>query len=144
MAFELLTLICAAFFASAAVYVSFVEHPARLACGTQIALAEWRPSYKRAATMQVALVVVGTLSSIVAFATGQGVMVLAGGLVLALMVPYTLFVVMPTNRELLDPSRPADASSGRLLEKWGRLHMVRTVSGVIAVVIIALDLLQKV
>jgi hypothetical protein len=144
MVFELLTLICASFFASAAAYVSFVEHPARLACGTQIAMAEWRPSYKRAAPIQVTLVVVGTLSAIVACATGQGVMVLAGGLLLALMVPYTLIVVMPTNRELLNPSRPADASSGRLLEKWGRLHMVRTVSGLIAVVIIALDLLQKV
>src|SRR5262245_12053416 len=113
-------------------YVSFVEHPARLACGTEIALAEWRPSYKRAAAMQVALVVLAPVSSIVAFAMGQGVMVLLGGLVLALMVPYTLIVVMPTNRELLDPSRPADASSGRLLEKWGRLHMVRTVSGLVA------------
>ena len=51
---------------------------------------------------------------------------------------------MPLNRQLQDASRPADATSGRLLEKWGRLHMVRTVSGLIAVVIIALDVLQKV
>ncbi len=94
--------------------------------------------------MQISLVVIGTVSAIAAFATGQGIAVLIGGLLLALMVPYTLIVVMPTNRQLLDTARPVDATSARLLEKWGRLHMVRTIGSLIVVVILALDMLRKV
>jgi hypothetical protein len=35
--------------AGAAVYVSLVEHPARVAGGTALAVAEFRPSYRRGA-----------------------------------------------------------------------------------------------
>ncbi len=32
-------------FAGAAVYISLVEHPARMACRTEIAAAQWAASY---------------------------------------------------------------------------------------------------
>jgi hypothetical protein len=32
-------------FAGAALYISLVEHPARLACGTELAVTQWAPSY---------------------------------------------------------------------------------------------------
>lgn len=51
-------------FAGAAVYVSLVEHPARLSCGTEIAAAEWAPSYKRGTVMQVSLAVLATLGGV--------------------------------------------------------------------------------
>jgi anthrone oxygenase-like protein len=44
---------CGAVFTGAAIYVNLVEHPARMGCGTKIALTEWVPSYTRAAVMQV-------------------------------------------------------------------------------------------
>ena len=50
-------------FAGASVYINFVEHPARLSCGVQLAVTEWRPSYKRGTLMQAPLVAVGSLSS---------------------------------------------------------------------------------
>jgi hypothetical protein len=37
-----------ALFTGAAVYVTLVEHPARLTCSTPTAIAGWRPSYRRA------------------------------------------------------------------------------------------------
>lgn len=40
-------------FTRAAVYISAVEYPARLSCGTEAAVAEWTPSYKRTTRMQV-------------------------------------------------------------------------------------------
>jgi hypothetical protein len=86
MAFELLALVCTALFAGAAIYVSVVEHPARLTCGPAVALAQWRPSYKRAAAMQSMLATVGVLSAIVAYARGRGLAVLVAGLLLATVV----------------------------------------------------------
>jgi hypothetical protein len=40
--------LCAGLFAGAAIYISAVEHPARLSCGTELALREFAPSYHRA------------------------------------------------------------------------------------------------
>jgi hypothetical protein len=44
--------------------------------------------------------------------------------------PYTLIVIMPTNRTLqATPIDSAGAETRRLIEKWGRLHAVRTAFG---------------
>jgi len=39
-------------FTGAAVYISLVEHPARMQCGVEIAATEFPPSYRRATVMQ--------------------------------------------------------------------------------------------
>src|SRR5262249_3434191 len=62
MFFELSATICAALFAGAAVYVTLVEHPARMTTGPAEALRQWRPSYHRATVMQASLAVLGTLA----------------------------------------------------------------------------------
>ena len=48
---ELLTVLCAGFFAGAAIYINLVEHPARMSLGTAFAVKEFGPSYHRAAVM---------------------------------------------------------------------------------------------
>jgi len=139
---EIVALICTGLFAGAALYVSLVEHPARLACGTDVALAEWRPSYKRAAIMQVILAIGGVLSAIGAYMSGRGTSVLVAGVVLATVVPWTLIIIMPTNRQLLDPSRVSSTpDTDLLLKKWGRLHTIRTVASLLALVILAGNIL---
>ncbi|MPZ19989.1 MAG: hypothetical protein GEV06_19045 [Luteitalea sp.] len=50
-----LATLCTGVFAGAAIYITLVEHPARLASGTAAAIAEFRPSYRRAAPMQASL-----------------------------------------------------------------------------------------
>lgn len=40
--------LCAGIFAGAAIYINAVEHPARLSCGTELALREFGPSYRQA------------------------------------------------------------------------------------------------
>ena len=42
-------------FTGAAVYVSLVEHPARMECGVEIAATEFSPSYRRGSVMQATL-----------------------------------------------------------------------------------------
>ena len=68
MILELIALLCTGLFAGAAVYVTLVEHPARLECGPAVALAEFRPSYRRAAVMQARSPPIGLLTAVGAWA----------------------------------------------------------------------------
>jgi hypothetical protein len=127
----LLATVAAGLFAGAAVYVTAVEHPARVECGQILAIKEFGPSYRRAAVMQGGLAVVGLLAGLVAWYQGSGVGWLVGGVLLGALVPFTLIAIMPTNRRLLDPRLDSSSSEAReLLARWGGLHAVRTVVGV--------------
>jgi anthrone oxygenase-like protein len=139
---EIVSLIFTGLFAGAALYVSLVEHPARMANTLEVALAEFRPSYKRAAVMQVILAVIGVAGAIGAYFLGRGISTLVAGIVLAIVVPFTLIVIMPINRQLLDETRTARTEDTEvLLEKWGRLHNVRTIASLLALAILAANLL---
>lgn len=139
---EILAFIATGLFAGAALYISLVEHPARMGLGTAIALAEFRPSYKRAAVMQATLAVIGASAAIGAYFLGRGISTLVAGIVLAIVVPWTLIAVMPTNLQLLDETRTATtADTDLLLKKWGRLHNVRTVAGMLALFMLGANIL---
>src|SRR6185369_130353 len=141
MVLELIALLCTGLFAGAAVYITLVEHPARLECGPVVALAEFRPSYRRAAAMQASLAAIGSLAAVGAWALGRGVPALVAGLLLGAAIPFTLLVVLPTNKRLLDPALdPRSTEAASLLTHWGRLHAVRSVASAIAFVLLALDL----
>jgi Domain of unknown function (DUF1772) len=130
---EALATICAGLFAGAAVYITFVEHPARLECGTELAATQFGPSYRRAALLQASLATVGFLAALVAAIQGRGWPVLIGGGLLGAVVPFTLLIVLPTNQRLLDPALDrSSAETARLLTRWGRLHAVRSLLGVLA------------
>ena len=138
MVLELLELLFATAFTAIALYVAVVEPPARLASDTAAALAQWRPSYKRAAVVQVILAAGGVISAIAAFVAGRGASVLIGGVAFALVVPFTLVVIMATNKQLLDRRRDASTPGTRhLLERWGQLHWIRTAISLIALAILA-------
>ncbi len=131
----LVAIVAAGLFAGAAVYVTVVEHPARVECGQVLAIKEFGPSYRRGAVMQGGLAVIGLLASTVAWYQGSGVGWLIGGLLLGAMVPFTLVVILPTNRRLLDPALDSNSEEAReLLSRWGHLHAVRTLVGVVVFV----------
>lgn len=133
MALELLAVVCAGLFSGAAAYVTLVEHPARLECGAALAVAEFGPSYRRGTVMQASLALLGFLSAVVAWLTGHGPLNLAGGLLLGSVVPFTLVVILPTNKRLLDRALdPTSPEAASLLARWGRLHGVRTFVGSVA------------
>lgn len=125
-----MAVVASGIFAGAALYISVVEHPARMSAGATIALQEFRPSYKRAAPIQVSLALICFLASISLWVSTHEVAWLAGGALVAAVIPYTLIFMMRGNRRLLDVNSPpvgGDAQS--LLVPWGRLHAVRTVLG---------------
>ena len=133
MLFEALATICAGLFAGAAIYISLVEHPARLECGTELAATEFGPSYRRATLMQASLAAVGLAAALVAWVQGRGMTVLLGGVLLGAVIPFTLVVILPTNTRLLDPGLDRSSpEAATLLGRWGRLHAVRSVLGALA------------
>ena len=128
MFLELVATLSAGLFAGAAIYIDLAEQPARKQIDTSAALAEWRPSYKRAAVVQPLLAAVGFLSALAAWMMGASVWWLVGGLLLVAVIPYTLIVALPTNNKLLDPTIDKNPDlARRLLIRWGRVHTVRSV-----------------
>ena len=124
-------LILAAVFAGAALYVNLAEQPARLTLDDRALLAEWKPSYDRGKMMQASLALLATLLGLLAaYESGRAIWLLGAALILAPW-PYTLIVILPTNRALqATPIDSAGAETRRLIEKWGRLHAVRTAFGI--------------
>ena len=132
----LFALITAALFAGAALYVSVAEHPARMKLDDRAALAQFKPSYARAAPMQAGLALLSTLLGLWAWWRTDVVWLLAGGLLIGAAIPLTLVAIMPTNNRLkaTDPDA-AGAETRALLERWGRLHAWRTLLGLASVAV---------
>ena len=133
---ELIAVLACTLFAGAAIYITVAEHPARLACGTEIAATEFAPSYKRAAVMQVFLAATATLAGLARGWIGGGTLWLVASALIFAVIPFTLIAILPTNTRLLDPVRDRTSPETReLLEKWGRLHAVRSVLSLVAAVL---------
>ena len=125
--FQFLGVLCCTLFAGAAIYISLVEHPARMGCDTKTAARVWAPSYKRATVMQAPLAGLSFLAGIGAWLFGGGILWLIGAVLIGLVIPFTFIGVMPTNHQLLAPGRDLSSAETRsLLDKWGRLHAVRS------------------
>ena len=124
---------CAGLFAGAAIYINAVEHPARISCGTEVALRQFVPSYRRATWMQASLAAIGCLAGLwSAWTLGDGWVALGAGL-LGAIVPFTLIAILPTNRQLLDPALdPNSSTANALLVRWGRLHAIRSAMSAVA------------
>jgi hypothetical protein len=129
-----LALATAALFAGAAIYVSFAEHPARLHLDTKALLTEWQPSYARGAMMQGMLAAVSGALALIAFLLTYDWRWLVGAALILAPWPYTMFIIKPTN-DALNATSPAAASeqTREFLLQWGRLHVGRSVLGVLAV-----------
>ena len=128
--------VLAGIFAGAAVYINVAEHPARLECGTSLASTVFGPSYRRAAVMQASLAILGTVAGVIAWLGTRDQRWLWGSAFLFFVVPFTFVAIMPTNKRLLDPGlKRSSSEANALLVKWGRLHAVRSVAGVLSFVL---------
>ena len=85
----------AALFAGGALYVSLVEHPARMPPARRWRSRSFRTSYPRAAWLQGGLALLGALAAAGAWLAGARLGWLGAGALLGLVVPYTLVVDPP-------------------------------------------------
>jgi hypothetical protein len=123
----------ATLFAGAALYINVAEHPARMTLETRMAALQWAPSYRRATLLQAPLALVSLLAGAGAWLLSADIFWLVAALVVGSVVPFTFAVVLPTNRQLLDPNRDLGSAKTRLLlTKWNRLHAVRTMLSLLA------------
>src|SRR5258706_14715192 len=131
-----LALTIAAVFTGAAIYVNVAEQPARLQLDNRSLLAEWKLSYRRGYVMQASLAIVGVFFGLVAYLSTLDWRWLLGAVVLLANWPYTLFVIAPINRRLMDtPPEATTAETRRVLERWGALHSGRSALGLVAILI---------
>ena len=100
MVAEIVATFACGMFAGAAIYINFVEQSARLSCGIEPAVREWRPSYQRGTWMQAPLALTGSIAALVAWWFERRAGWLLGGILLFLVIPFTLLVIFPTNIEI--------------------------------------------
>jgi hypothetical protein len=130
----LLALVAASAFAGAAFYVGFAEQPARLRLDDEALLQQWKPSYARGTAMQATLAMVAGVLGLAASWQLQDWRWIIGAVLMLANMPYTLLVIMPTNKRLTAwPAGTAGAQSRALIVSWAKLHAVRTALGVAAV-----------
>jgi hypothetical protein len=130
---EFVAVVASGLFTGAAVYVTFAEHPARMECGVEVAATIFPLSYRRATVMQTTLAALGLLASIAAWLAGATFWWLIGGVALGAVIPFTLIVILPTNKRLLSPTLDKrSAQTRQLLGRWVMLHAVRSVLSALA------------
>jgi len=138
---QLLATLTATLFAGAALYINVAEHPARMTLDTRTAVLQWAPSYHRATRLHAPLALASSLTGALAWLQGAGLAWLVAALLIGAVVPYTFVVVMPTNRQLLDPNRdPSSPQTRQLLARWTSLHAVRTGLSIVASIVYLLAL----
>jgi Domain of unknown function (DUF1772) len=142
---EFAAVLACGLFTGAAVYISMVEHPARMECGVEIAATEFPPSYRRATVMQATLAALCQLCSVAAWLAGATFGWLIAGTLVGLVIPFTLIAIVPTNKQLLSPAlNRRSPEAGRLLARWGALHAVRSVcSGLALLLFVYLTIFKR-
>jgi hypothetical protein len=142
---EFVAVLACSLFTGAAIYLSLVEHPARMECGVEIAATEFPPSYRRATALQVTLAALGVLCSIAAWFAGATFWWLIAGALLGSVIPFTLIVILPTNKQLLNPAlNKKSPEAGQLPARWGAMHAIRSVlSGLALLLFLYLTIFGK-
>ena len=87
---EFIAVLASALFTGAAVYITFIEQPARMQCGVEIAATQFAPSYRRATVMQATCAAVGLLLSGAAWLAGATLWWLLAGVLLGSVIPSAL------------------------------------------------------
>jgi hypothetical protein len=131
----LIALTFAAAFAGAAVYVNWVEQPARLALDDEALLSEWGPSDSRAVALLLAFALAAAVGGFIAYFETEDVRYVFGALIAISSWPYAFVVMAPLNNQIL-ALRGTDVGAARaLVRQWGYIEVGFAAIGVVAVAV---------
>ena len=94
--------------------------------------------------MQVPMTAASFISSLAAWLNNPGIYWLIGGIFIIVRIPFTLIVIMPTNKKLLDSSLDKNSEYTRkLLDSWGMLHAGRSILSLLSFLIFLYALIKN-
>jgi len=129
----LIALALAAAFAGAAVYVIWVEQPARLALDEEALLSEWTPSDRRGVALLAAFALAAAVAGFIAYFESEDVRWVFGALIVISSWPYAFFVMAPLNNQILSLRGKDVAAARALVRQWGMVESGFAAIGVLAV-----------
>lgn len=78
----------------------------------------------------------GLLASVAAWLAGATFWWLVAEVLLGSVIPFTFIVILPTDKELLNPALDKRSmQAGQLLARWGKLHAVRSLLSAVALIV---------
>ena len=120
----------------AAVYVNYVEQPARLALDDEALVKEWEPSDHRGFVVLAALALLSALFGFIAYRELDDVRWVLGALVVLASWPYTYVAIVPLNNRILALIEGGALHEARGVTKlWGLLELGQIGIGLAAVLI---------
>jgi len=123
----------AAAFAGSALYVSWVEQPARLALDEEALLREWGPSDRRGVALLLGFALVAALAGILAWSETQDLRWAYGALIAIATWPYAFFVMAPLNNQILSLRGRDVAAARALIRQWGLIEQGFAALGLLSV-----------
>ena len=124
----------AAAFAGAAVYVNWVEQPARMALEDDEALLdEWAPSDSRGVALLAAFALAAAVAGFIAWFESEDVRWVFGALLVISSWPYAFFIMAPLNNQILSLRGHDVAAARALVRQWGMVESGFAAIGVLAV-----------
>lgn len=127
-------------FAGAAAYISFAEVPALRKSGPNELWRFFPYMYDKAAKMQAPLTLICGASGVIyslriaEIAPFLSKLWFGASLPFIAMVPYTMIFMAPTNSRIIASNKSLENETEKqdLLNKWSKLHLVRTVTSLVA------------
>ncbi|WP_426437409.1 DUF1772 domain-containing protein [Bradyrhizobium genosp. P] len=114
----------AAAFLGAAIYIGFVEHPARLKLGAPAMVREWAVSDHRGTMLLTALSLASAVLGFVQYRISGDVRWIVGGLTILTSWPYEYYVLVPVSIWLCAmPPEKGSAPARKLMRDWGLLEL---------------------
>ena len=130
MMLETTALIFSAVYFGSTAYITLVEHPARLACSPEVALAQWAQSVKSTPRYAASALIAATAALVHSKAALSSPWTW-GSILLLTVLPFTVVTLFPIQRQLAEPNsllEPIQAIAK--LREWGTRHSVRACLGI--------------
>ncbi len=124
-------LLCGGLFAGVLLYTTAIAHPARLSLGLDHALRSFLASVNKSDPIQPALHVVCLGCTVAMALRGDGVAMWVAVAVMAPVLPLSIGLAKPLNRQLKRKGLLANlAEADKLLRLWHRVHRARSIFGI--------------